>query len=357
MKRLPPVSLLLPNYNNGHTLQRVLDRLADNTTYSNVELVAVDDGSTDGSRDILRRARDSGRFERFELIEKENTGAIDSLNAALHAASGDLCVQLDADATVETRGWVERMVDLMLLDEAVGVVTAKIVFDSGKLHACGVNVVGAAGWHERGTLVAERAGERLWLNRVLRPYEGGGGETESRVAEVDSGIGTCMMYRRADALQVGGYDPRWSPVWFDDVDLCMSIRALGRKAFFLPEVRVIHHFRTRRGDRTLRRRLRPSNLVRVSIKYGSRAMPRRPKARLERRFDIDLEGNFSPAECARLRRHHANWREKWGWDALNPDMSAILRRWGHTEICWASDERRRVAGERIARGHEKRRES
>ena len=36
----------------------------------------------------------------------------------------------------------------------------------------------------------------------------------------------------------------------------------------------------------------------------------------------------------RLRHHYAYWRATWGWDPLNPDMEAIARRWGGTEVCW-----------------------
>ncbi len=51
----PRVSLLLPNKDNARVLDLVLDRLARHTTYPDVELVAVDDGSSDGSQELLRR--------------------------------------------------------------------------------------------------------------------------------------------------------------------------------------------------------------------------------------------------------------------------------------------------------------
>ena len=49
----------------------------------------------------------------------------DALNAGLEAASGDLVVQLDADATLETPGWLERMVAFLGSDPRVGAVTAQ----------------------------------------------------------------------------------------------------------------------------------------------------------------------------------------------------------------------------------------
>jgi hypothetical protein len=59
-------------------------------------------------------------------------------------------------------------------------------------------------------------------------------------------------------------------------------------------------------------------------------------------------GDHDPERIALLRRHYASFREKWGFDPLNPDMDEVLRRYGGTEVCWRYDEERRRAGERIA---------
>jgi glycosyltransferase involved in cell wall biosynthesis len=131
----PSVSLLLPNRDNERVLGSVLEHLAANTTYDNVEVVAVDDGSTDSSLEILRQWRDRGHFSGFELLERDHGGAIEALNAGLEAASGEVVVQLDADASIETSGWLERLLDILLFDDRVGVVTAKVVLDAGGLHA------------------------------------------------------------------------------------------------------------------------------------------------------------------------------------------------------------------------------
>ena len=337
MVKSPRVSLLLPNRDNAAVLRMVLDRLAANTTYENVELVVVDDGSTDGSPDILRKWERDGAFVGdVELIEQANRGAVQALNTALEAATGELCVQIDADASVETEGWIERLLDLAQADARVGVVTGKVVMDSGALHTCGVNLVSPAGWHDRPSKLLEPVGRRRWHHRVARYDEGEGGLAESRVAEVDAGMGCCMMYRRADAIAVGGYDLRWSPVWFDDVDLSLSIRRLGKKVFYLPDVRVVHHF----GVRATRA---PSRLRRV---LGHR-LPPLVRGKVEAALRVDLDGNFSREQIARLEHHYRCWFEKWGWEARNPDMAEIERRWGDTEIWWAYDPERRAAGEAI----------
>src|SRR4051794_37469010 len=93
----PTVSLILPNRNNAPVLELALRRLRANTQNMDYEVVVVDDGSTDRSREILRRWRGSRRFANFTLLEREHRGAVASLNDALAHAQGDLVVQLDGD--------------------------------------------------------------------------------------------------------------------------------------------------------------------------------------------------------------------------------------------------------------------
>jgi glycosyltransferase involved in cell wall biosynthesis len=336
----PTVSLLLPNRDNGHILDMVLGRLAENTTYPDAELIAVDDGSTDASRAILRRWRDSGAFSSFELLERPHAGVIDALNAGLSAASGELVVQLDADASLETPGWLERIVPFFLSDARIGVLSAKVAFDWGELQTCGVNVIGPEGFHGRGATITEPVGRRTYHERVARARERECAICEV-TAEVDGGAGCCMMYRREVALALGGYDPGFAPVWFDDLDLTLRMRTHGLKVFYVPDVRVVHHVRTRR-DAGQRAGL-------ATMRSLSRALlPPAARHRLARRLGISL---VPRAQRERLEHHYRYWREKWGFDLLNPDMEAVKRRWGNTELCWRLNPAMREAGERIIAGY------
>jgi GT2 family glycosyltransferase len=341
----PRVSLLMPNRDNERVLDLVLGRLAAHTSYHDFELVVIDDGSTDASRDIVRRWRDSGELPELRLIEREHGGVVEALNAGLQAATGELVVQLDGDASVETPGWLERMVDFFLSDERIGVVTPKVVFESGEVHACGIDVVGPEGLHDRGTEITEPVGRRTYHQRVIRRPQGDCPACE-RIAEVDGGIGCCMIYRRDQALELGGYDPGFAPVWFDDLDLTLRIRREGFKVFFLPEVRVVHHvdMESARGRMSARRRAALGVLRRAGA-----PLPRRARHRVAQALGLDRP---PPAHAERLAHHYAYWREKWGFDILNPDMEAVRERWGGTEICWRDDPEMRQAGERIAAAYE-----
>jgi glycosyltransferase involved in cell wall biosynthesis len=336
----PLVSLVLPNKNNDPVLDTFFERLAAHTTYPRFELIVVDDGSTDRSRRILRRWRDSGRFPNFELVERESSGVIRTLNAGLERARGEVVVRLDGDSTIETPGWLERMLGFLRSDERIGIVVAKVVFDSGQIHSFGMNIVGPEGVHDRGTRITEPVGRRTLDIAVERPDEADA-EGGDEIAEVDGAIGCCTMFTRELAERIGGFDTIYDPVGFEDFDFALGARRLGRKVFFFPEVRVVHRvsLRNPRSDGA-RRELW---LWRARRGVGG-AFPLWLRKRVAAAARI---GDHDPARIALLQRHYESFRRKWGFDPLNPDMDEVLARHGGTEVCWAYDDERREAGRRI----------
>jgi GT2 family glycosyltransferase len=342
----PRVSLLMPNRDNAPVLESVLDRLATHTEYPDVELVVVDDGSTDGSREILRRWHGSGRFQEFQLVERDHAdgGVVDALNAGLAVSTGELVVQLDADASIETPGWLGDMVRFFLSDARIGVVTARIVTDGGLLQACGINLTSPDGYHDRGSEISEPRGRRTSYQSVRRVREDQW-PAANDIAEVDGGMGACMMYRRQKAVELGGYDRGFAPVWLDDVDLTVSMRRSGLKVFYFPHVRVVHHLgkRSRPDDQADAPGALRSTATGVRKGVGA-LLPNSARARLVRTLGWDRGPRWYRE---RLAQHFAYWRSKWGWDLLNPDLSAIEAHWGQTEICWRTNLEMRHAGEAI----------
>jgi hypothetical protein len=214
------------------------------------------------------------------------------------------------------------------------------VFDSGHVHSYGMNIVGPGGVHDRGTTLTEPVGRRTLDINVERPLArpgDGGGE----LAEVDGAIGCCTMFSRELADRIGGFDRRYDPVGFEDFDFALGARRLGRKVFFFPEVEVVHRL-TLRNPRTDSSRTEWT-LWRLRRRVGG-LFPQRVRNLVARAAKL---GDHDPARIALLRRHYASWREKWGFDPLNPDMDELLRRYGDTEVCWRYDEARRRAGEEI----------
>lgn len=100
------VSVIVPVYNACATLPRCIESLAAQT-YKNLDIVLVDDGSTDGSLDVCRKYASSDM--RIRAVHKENGGPSAARNTGLEAANGEFVVFLDADDFLE-----EKSVSLLL---------------------------------------------------------------------------------------------------------------------------------------------------------------------------------------------------------------------------------------------------
>ncbi|VXD24155.1 glycosyltransferase family 2 protein [Planktothrix paucivesiculata] len=95
MSHTPLVSILINNYNYGHFLAESIDS-ALNQTYSNIEVIVVDDGSTDNSRSIIERYQ-----QKIIPILKENGGQATAFNMGFAASRGEIICFLDSDDLFE----------------------------------------------------------------------------------------------------------------------------------------------------------------------------------------------------------------------------------------------------------------
>lgn len=90
----PKVSFLMPVYNPGRYLAEALESLLAQT-FADFEVIAVDDGSTDGSLATLRRF--AAKDDRIKILSRPNTGIVGALNDGLAVAQGEFIARMDAD--------------------------------------------------------------------------------------------------------------------------------------------------------------------------------------------------------------------------------------------------------------------
>ena len=95
----PVVSVIIPLYNVEDYLEKCLDSVT-NQTLSDIEIICIDDGSTDGSPDILKEYAE--KDERIVVIKKEHSNAGDARNEGLRIARGKYLAFVDADDFTET---------------------------------------------------------------------------------------------------------------------------------------------------------------------------------------------------------------------------------------------------------------
>jgi glycosyltransferase involved in cell wall biosynthesis len=90
----PAISVLMPVYNAGRFLPAAIESILAQTC-ADFELIAIDDGSRDGSADVL--AQFAARDPRVRVLTQENRGIVATLNRALELARAPLVARMDAD--------------------------------------------------------------------------------------------------------------------------------------------------------------------------------------------------------------------------------------------------------------------
>lgn len=105
MKNKPKVSVIITCYNYGEYVEESI-RSVWAQTYKNIELVVINDGSTDDSDDVIQRLKAQNDFQ---YVAQENVGIIATRNKGMSLAKGDYVMQLDADDWLD-KTYIEKCV-------------------------------------------------------------------------------------------------------------------------------------------------------------------------------------------------------------------------------------------------------
>ena len=228
------VSIIIPTRNGLDLLQPCLASILAFDT-GNAEIIIVDNGSDDpatlaylemlAKRDGVRILTDPDEFN-FSRIN----------NRAAHAASGEVLCFLNNDTEVVSADWLNRARTFLSLNE-IGMVGARLLFPDGTLQHFGIAL--GMGEHRVAGI------PHLGLDGHMPGYLG----KARLLQEVSAVTAACMFVRRADFLAVGGFEEGLR-VAYNDVDLCLKIRAKGLKILADPDITLIHReSRTRGSDK------------------------------------------------------------------------------------------------------------
>ncbi len=125
----PPISAIIPAYNEEKNIARCLRSLL-NQKYPELEIIVVNDGSTDKTGQKIQAFRKKHPKAKIKIITGDHTGKSDALNKALRFTSHEIILTLDADVTLK-QGTLKKLV-APLKDSSVGATNAILLVDKPK---------------------------------------------------------------------------------------------------------------------------------------------------------------------------------------------------------------------------------
>lgn len=229
---LPLVSVIILTRDRAQLLRACMAGLLGLTNYSPFEIIIVDNGSMEADTLALLQKLEKDARVRVLRIEGPFNYA-DLNNRAATEAQGDILVLLNNDIEVIENNWLRAMVAQAVRPE-VGAVGARLLYSNGRVQHGGIilGAGGVAGHLHRGAL------------RKDNGFKG-----HLRLARNVSAVtGACLAVRRNVFEEVGGFDAKNFAVAFNDVDLCLKIRAKGYQIIWTPLAELYHLESASRGS-------------------------------------------------------------------------------------------------------------
>ncbi len=220
------LSILIVNWNTRDLLALCLRAIPLAVGKWSHEVVVVDNGSTDGSPEMVR-----ADFPWVRLIENgENAGFVRATNQAIAESRGDYLLLLNSDALAPP-GSLARMVSLMRDLSDAGAVAPKLINPDGSFQAS---------YARFPTLLSESLSafglnRRLWGPHHPSPPP----RPDEKPHPVDWAPGACLLLRRSAVEAVGPLDEGFW-MYSEDTDLCYRIHRAGWKVYYLPDVEIVH---------------------------------------------------------------------------------------------------------------------
>ena len=211
------ISIIIPVFNQFHFTQACLASLQEHRGKECFEVILVDDCSTDATAETVPQVEGV-----VYVRNVTNSGFIASCNRGAEKARGDYLLFLNNDTIVKD-GWLRALIDTFADKPQAGIVGSKLVYPDGRL---------------------QEAGGIIWRDGSGWNY-GKFGDPEkpeyNYLREVDYCSAAALMIPKTLFQNVGGFDRKYAPAYYEDTDLSFKVRRAGYKVLYQPLSEVIHY--------------------------------------------------------------------------------------------------------------------
>jgi len=217
----PLVSVIIVNWNGKAHLEKCLNSLFK-ITYSPLEIIVVDNASSDGSAALIKK-----KFPSVKIVEADkNLGFAGGNNLGYKKVTGDYILFFSNDC-IATKNFLYKLVKYLEKNPTVGIVQPTIRFyrPETSLHNT-INSVGSF-FLNSGFLYHQDYGKVFVSKKYHKPYE------------VFSAYGACFLTRKEIIEKVGLFDPDYF-VYFEETDLCHRVWLAGYSVVVFPTVHIFH---------------------------------------------------------------------------------------------------------------------
>lgn len=206
------VSIVILNYNEGEMLGRCIQSIYDNIEYGNYEIIVVDNGSSDNSKENIRN-----NFPKVIWIQNaKNYGFAGGNNIGMARAlkrGADFVILLNNDTEV-TGGWLYEMIKIASSEKGIGIVGPRLILTK--------DGIAQKSCYEY----------RRGITHKFAPDE---------TCEVDCVTGACMLIKRCLIEKIGMLNEDYFPIYFEDMEYCLDARKANYKVMYAFDSIIYHH--------------------------------------------------------------------------------------------------------------------
>ena len=252
----PTVSVVIPVYRNLQLTLRCLASLARAELAESFEVFVVDDSSGDGTAEALEQVAGVS-----VIRTPQNVGYLRATNTGIAVAHGEFVLLLNNDVEVHA-GAVRALVDALRATPSAGAAGARLLYEDGVLQEAGSII-----W-------SDGSGWSYGKREDARSPEFG------HVRPVDYCSAACLLVRREPLVELGGFDDRYAPAYYEDSDLAFALRAKGLETIYVPSALVLHHEGASHG---------------TSVRSGVKAYQERNRELFREKWTRELRAQRAPS--------------------------------------------------------------